>query len=84
MQRGDRERGVSVSERDVLGGEFAPRMRRRREKKRLEGSKSERAGGRDAVRQSGRPPGKQGRQAGNQAGSQAGKLAGSQCTSQDH
>ncbi|EZA61074.1 hypothetical protein X777_08286 [Ooceraea biroi] len=72
-----------------LGGEPASRgVQRRREKERMEGSKSERAGGRGAVRQSGRPSGKQarkaGRQAGSQAGRQAGRLPGSQCTSQDH
>ncbi|KYM78340.1 hypothetical protein ALC53_10995 [Atta colombica] len=66
------------------------RVWRQREKEWMEGSKSERARGRGAVRQSGRPPGKQGRQAGRQAtigrqaGRQASKLAGSQCTSQDH
>jgi len=60
------------------------RVWRQREKEWMEGSKSERARGRGAVRQSGRPPGKQGRQAGRQAtiGRQAGRQAGKQASRQ--
>lgn len=72
MQRGDRERGVSERERDVLGGEFTRGCGGEERRNGWRGVRaSEPEGETQSDSQAGRPASKEGRQATRQAARQA-------------